>query len=158
VKQFGGEDAARTMLFAKDLHESDLLIRFLETGKEVILLQLLVIVLDEGADDRRAFREQAWFEIRLRSRKTADAFLVDEKNPVEDSVLPHQVLRRSDLALFALLLLSGSRPGARHQENCAGETKPAKKLAPIHFIACVHRATSGNLKTGTDLFSLSTLN
>ncbi len=66
LKQLGGERAPRPMLLAQDFHELDLLTCFFETREEVILLEFLVVVLDEGADDGRALREQARLEIRLR--------------------------------------------------------------------------------------------
>ena len=140
MEQLVGQDAARAMLLPENFHQADQLPRLLETREEVILLQLLVVVLDEAADDVRAIRHQARREVGPFGGEATQAFLVDEENAVQNSVLPHQVFRRSDV-FFRLVPHLRLRARARQRESRARKANPVEKVAPVDG-SLVHRHTS----------------
>src|SRR6266516_3542935 len=99
--------------------------RLLETREEMVFLELLMVVLDEAADDPRGVRERPRGEVRSLCREAAQAFLVDEKHAVENSVLAHQVFRRSDLP--GRLFPPAPRGPDRDRERHSCQTNPAEK-------------------------------
>ena len=61
-----GEAASRLVLLKKGVDQVNQLARFSKTGKQVILLQLLVVLLHEVADDSGRVRQNCGIEILLR--------------------------------------------------------------------------------------------
>jgi len=95
--------------------------------KEVILLQLLVILLDEGVDDGRRARYGFGRERRFPGDPVAD-LVVDQEHPLEDTVLAHQIFGRRDVFLFR-----GTQ--SRRNDHCAGnqrEKLPAVDVLVVH--------------------------
>ena len=91
-----GETTARLVLGAKHGCEIDQPAGFLETGKQKVLFEFLVVVLNEGTDDLGAIANRARRQV-LFGIDAADGFLVDEKHPLQDTVFAHEVFGRRDL-------------------------------------------------------------
>ncbi len=75
-----------------------------ETREQKIFLELLVIILNEVANNSRAVRQSFWREILL-CIDTPQHFAVNQKHALQNAVLPHQIFRRPNLGFFFLILL-----------------------------------------------------
>jgi hypothetical protein len=100
------------MLLLEHVHEIDKHIVLAKTREEIVLLELLMVLLDEGADDLRGIDHRRRREVFLRG-DAARHFVIDEKDPLQQSVLTHEVLGGSDLELFFSLL----------REECCGRAQ-----------------------------------
>src|SRR5205814_9886383 len=98
--------AASLMLLAKDGGEIGQLSLFLEAREEMLFLELLVVPLDEIADERRRGLDGKG---GLAGVQPARALLVDEEHAVEEAMLPHQVFGGRDLGLLRRGLWNGNQ-------------------------------------------------
>src|SRR5690349_11080557 len=89
------------MLLAQDTYEIHELSCPLEPREEELLFELLVVVLDEPADDPRPTREGLGWHL-LTSTHPPEALLVDEQHPAQDAMLAHEILGGRDLLLSLL--------------------------------------------------------
>ena len=87
------EPAAALMLLQKNIDEIRQLVRFLETREKKVLLQFLVIILDEIANDLRRLSDRLRRQIFVRVHAT-ECFSVDEHNSLHYAMLTHEVLGR----------------------------------------------------------------
>src|SRR6185312_9226079 len=111
----GGELAAGLMLRAQRGDEVGQLVGLLEAREDELLFVLLVIVLDEGADDERRVGEGVGRYVLARVEAAQD-LAVDEEHATEDAVLAHEIFGRGDLVLVLVLLVC-CRRGAGHEER-----------------------------------------
>jgi len=92
------------MLLAQSFDEVHQLPSLFEFGKDKVLFQLLVIVLDELAN------QIGWLGKRLRwdlflGAQPLETFFVNQEDAVEYPVLAHQILGRGDFLLFFAFLI-----------------------------------------------------
>ena len=74
-------------------------------GKILRLLELfLVIVLAEGAKQRRRATEQIWIEARRLRPQLRGRVAIDEDGATKDAMLAHQIFDRADF-LFVVVIL-----------------------------------------------------
>jgi CubicO group peptidase (beta-lactamase class C family) len=129
-----GQLAPRLMLLHQNVDELDHFSGLLEAREDELLLVLLVIILDEGADDLRRLGD----DVRLDLLIGADApnqLAVDEQKAAQHPVLAHQIFDRRDLVLFLFLLLLalGGAHGlaAEHYDCRACACDTTEELPPI---------------------------
>src|SRR5690242_16754263 len=89
------------MLESQRMHEVHELPRLLEARKEIVLLLLFVVLLDEAFDKLRGVGERVGWNVLIRI-EPADRVAIDEERALEHAVLAHQVFVGTDLFLFLL--------------------------------------------------------
>src|SRR5215472_8500790 len=123
--------------------EIEHLIGLLDTREDVLLLRLLVIVLDEVADDLCGLGDDRGIEILL-GVELAHRRLVDQQHAVEHAMLAHQVLGQGDqllglvgcgaVRLRFLLLVLGRQcrdPQAAEHDQPGGAGGPREATARL---------------------------
>src|SRR5262245_59732051 len=93
------------MLCSQDARKVRELSGLLESWKHEVLFELLVIILDERTEDASRILDGIGRQVLLRI-DPPDRLFVHEQHPLEDSMLPHQVLGRRDLFFLRRLLLA----------------------------------------------------
>jgi hypothetical protein len=127
-----GDAASRLVLRAQHLREIGQAPGLLEPREQVILLELLVVVLDERADDVGATAHRLRREVVPHIDPT-DRFTVHEQHALQHAVLPHQILGRRDLFLrFAFAGLGAARAlrafrHCRNEQTRAGDPAGAQE-------------------------------
>ena len=142
---------AGVVLGAEHLHQVGELVGLFEAGEEVVLLQLLVVVLDEAADDLRRLEQGLGREVLLRVQAPQD-LVVHEHHPLQHAVLAHEVLGGGHLFLpfggriflglglvVLTLILGGRRGRERGDEKArAGDAGDLEELAPGSALYGLH--------------------
>jgi hypothetical protein len=109
----------------------------LEAREEVILLELLVVVLQEALDDRGRAMERVGRE-RLVRPDPPNALVVDQQDPVEDTVLAHEVLARPDSFVSDGLRRDPGLPCGSRQDQPRDTTETDRQHSPA---GSAHRDT-----------------
>ena len=102
------------MLLQKHIDEIGQLVRLLEAREEEVLLQFLVIILDEIANDLRRFGDRLRRQIFVRVHAT-ERLAVNEQDALQHAMFAHQVLRRRDLVVLLFFLFREQVARASHE-------------------------------------------
>lgn len=136
--------SSRRMLAQQGVDQIGHLAGLLEAGKDMGLLRLLMIIVDEVADDFRRLRDQAGIEVFL-GVEFPQARFVNQQHPVQHAMLAHQILRRGYLllapgdqfpGLFGNALLFGARGGGEERRRRHAGGKAAAEAEHLAFAGC----------------------
>src|SRR5262249_41841253 len=124
------------VMLQKRVDEIDHLVGLFEAWKYVGLFRLLMIIVDEVADDLGGLRHQRRVEILI-GRILPDRGLIEQQHPVQDPVFAHEILgwRHFFLVLLLHLAAGSGFPGlaghdGRRTDDQKSRSRRADQSAP----------------------------
>ena len=131
-----GHLAPRAVLNPENGREVDQLPRLLQLGEDEVLFQLLVVPLDETADDVGGARDRVEHRC-VAGLQPPRSLLVDQKDPAQHPVLAHQILGGGDVARAGLGF------GRARPERCPARPRHARQELPPPRTVLVHPPNIG---------------